>query len=129
MKMLGEYQGYNPTVDSSVTNEFTTAAMRFGHSLIQPILFRLNSSFQQVPEGNLPLHHAFFTPWRVVEEGGVDPVLRGLFAQGAKKKMPSEIMNSELTERLFALANKIGMHKPFACWEISRLLKCCLLNF
>ncbi|XP_052240639.1 peroxidasin homolog [Dreissena polymorpha] len=108
MKMLGEYQGYNPTVDSSVTNEFTTAAMRFGHSLIQPILFRLNSSFQQVPEGNLPLHHAFFTPWRVVEEGGVDPVLRGLFAQGAKKKMPSEIMNSELTERLFALANKIG---------------------
>ena len=110
MKMLGEYQGYNPTVDSSVTNEFATAAMRFGHSLVQPIFFRLNSTFQPIPEGNIQLHKAFFSPYRVVEEGGIDPILRGFFAQGAKMKMPSEIMNSELTEKLFKLANRIGTH-------------------
>ncbi|XP_053395477.1 peroxidasin-like isoform X2 [Mercenaria mercenaria] len=108
MRMIGEYKGYNPAVDASVTNEFATAAMRFGHSLVQPVLFRLNSSFQPIREGNLPLHKAFFSPYRVVEEGGIDPILRGLFAQGAKLRMPNEIMNSELTERLFSLANRIG---------------------
>jgi peroxidase len=108
MRMLGEYKGYKPSVESTVTNEFATAAMRFGHSLVQPVLFRLNSTFQPISEGNLPLHKAFFSPYRIVEEGGIDPVLRGLFAQGAKMRMPNEIMNSELTERLFSLANRIG---------------------
>lgn len=110
MAMLGEYKGYNPTVDATVTNEFATAAMRFGHSLVQPVLFRMNSSFQPTPEGHLPLHKAFFSPYRLVEEGGVDPILRGLFAQSAKMRMPNEIMNSELTERLFSLANRIGWY-------------------
>lgn len=108
MKMISEYKGYDPTVDVSVTNEFATAAMRFGHSIVQPIISRLNESFLPIPEGNLPLHQAFFSPYRIVEEGGIDPVLRGLFATGAKMKRPNELMNSELTEKLFALANAIG---------------------
>ena len=36
------------------------------------------------PEGDLPLHKAFFSPWRLVEEGGLDPVLRGLFSRPSK---------------------------------------------
>lgn len=108
MEQLGEYQGYNPSVDSTISNEFATAAFRFGHALVQPIISRLNESFQPIPEGNLPLHKAFFAPYRVVEEGGIDPLLRGLFAVGHKKRMPSEIMNNELTEKLFVLANAVG---------------------
>ena len=35
-------------------------------------------------EGNLSLHEAFFSPWRVVEEGGIDPLLRGLYYYPSK---------------------------------------------
>lgn len=51
MKMLGEYRGYNPNLSSGISNVFATAALRFGHSLINPVLERLNSSFQPIPQG------------------------------------------------------------------------------
>lgn len=52
MEILGPYKGYNPNTNPSIINAFATAAFRFGHSLIQPSLERLNSSFQPIPQGN-----------------------------------------------------------------------------
>jgi len=91
-----------------VSNEFATAAFRFGHTLINPILSRLNESFQPIPQGNLLLHRAFFAPFRLTEEGGVDPLLRGLFGVASKRPMPNEMLNSELTERLFTMAHDVA---------------------
>ena len=48
--------------------------------MVNPVLRRLDQEFQTIAEGDLPLKKAFFAPWRIVEEGGVDPILRGLFA-------------------------------------------------
>ncbi|XP_015429867.1 PREDICTED: peroxidasin [Dufourea novaeangliae] len=108
-ELLDSYKGYDPNVDASVANVFATAALRIGHTLIQPRLERLNESFQSIPQGPLLLRDAFFAPWRLVEEGGVDPLLRGMFATPAKLKLPEENLNSELTEQLFRTAHAVAL--------------------
>ncbi|XP_048452080.1 peroxidasin homolog [Rhincodon typus] len=109
MKMLGPYNSYNPNMNGAIFNAFATAAFRFGHTLINPILQRLNSSFQPIPEGHLPLHKAFFSPFRLIQEGGIDPLLRGLFASAGKMRVSSEVLNLELTERLFSMAHAVAL--------------------
>lgn len=110
MAKLGEYTGYNPNVEPTIFNAFATAAFRFGHTLIQPFLARLNKSFDEIPEGNLPLHKAFFSPYRLIEEGGIDPLLRGLFGTPVKdRKATHQPFNSELTEHLFEMAHAVAL--------------------
>ena len=106
--MLGKYERYDERVDPTISNEFATAAFRFGHALIQPFTFRLNASFQPIAEGNLLLRDSFFAPQRYYHEGGMEPLMRGLFGVPAKLKMPREIMNSELTEKLFHITRIIS---------------------
>lgn len=57
----------------------------------------------------MPLRNAFFAPWRLVEEGGVDPLMRGLFTTPAKLKTPDQILNSHLTNELFSHAHLVAL--------------------
>uniref|UniRef100_A0A8C3QU24 Ig-like domain-containing protein n=1 Tax=Cyanoderma ruficeps TaxID=181631 RepID=A0A8C3QU24_9PASS len=109
MKMLGEYKGYNPNVNAGILNAFATAAFRFGHTLINPFLYRLNETFQPIRQGHIPLHKAFFSPFRIMQEGGIDPLLRGLFGVPGKMRVPSELLNMELTEKLFSMAHSVSL--------------------
>jgi hypothetical protein len=82
---LPPYAGYRPEVDPGIENFFSTAGFRVGHTMIPPELLRLGPNMQPIAEGNLPLREAFFRPDRLIAEGGIDPLLRGLAAQPAQE--------------------------------------------
>uniref|UniRef100_H2ZVX8 Uncharacterized protein n=1 Tax=Latimeria chalumnae TaxID=7897 RepID=H2ZVX8_LATCH len=109
MKMLGEYRGYDPNLNAGIFNAFATAAFRFGHTLVNPVLYRLNGTFKPIKQGHIPLHKAFFSPFRIIKEGGIDPLLRGLFGVPGKMRIPSELVNVELTEKLFSMAHAVSL--------------------
>ena len=91
IQRIGEYYGYNPSIDATISNVFAASAFRFGHTMVNSVLTRLNENFEVITEGNLPLRNAFFAPWRIVQEGGVDPILRGLFSTATKANTPTQV--------------------------------------
>ncbi|MGB5809288.1 MAG: peroxidase family protein [Polyangiales bacterium] len=78
---LRPYRRYRWSATPAIANEFSTAIFRFGHSALSPTLLRLDASLNPIPEGNLALRDAFFRPDRLVDEGGIEPLLRGLATQ------------------------------------------------
>ena len=82
---LSAYSGYDAKVDAGISNIFSTAAYRFGHSMLSPVIQRLDQNLNEIPEGNLELRDAFFNPEAIVDDGGIEPILRGLANQLAQK--------------------------------------------
>jgi len=78
---LKPYRGYRTIVSPAIMNCFSTAAYRFGHSAVSDTLLRLDSNGQEIQFGHLSLRNAFFAPHRLLNEGGIEPILRGLAAQ------------------------------------------------
>jgi len=78
---LASYNGYNPNVDPRISNLFSGAVFRLGHSMLSGTLLRLDANGNEIAEGHLPLRNAFFAPSRIVDEGGIEPLLRGLALQ------------------------------------------------
>ena len=87
--LLGEdalrpYRGYRDRLDVAIANEFSTAAYRFGHSALSPTLLRLDAAGEEIAEGHLALRDAFFSPQRLIDEGGIAPLFRGMAAQACQ---------------------------------------------
>ncbi|CAB4028055.1 Peroxinectin A, partial [Paramuricea clavata] len=82
---IPQYRSYNDRVDATTDHILTTAAFRFGHSQINTIFWRLDEHNKTISEGHLPMRDAYFAPERIIEEGGIDPIIRGSFAQPAQQ--------------------------------------------
>ena len=78
---LERYRGYDDRVDPRISNLFSTAVFRVGHSMLSATLLRVDRRGREIREGHLPLRDSFFAPNRIIDEGGIEPVLRGLAAQ------------------------------------------------
>ena len=78
---LSPYRGYDESVDAGITNVFSAAAYRLGHSMLSAQILRLDERGNEIAAGHLPLRRAFFSPQTLVNEGGIEPLLRGLAAQ------------------------------------------------
>jgi len=80
-KAMPAYSGYNANVNPGISNEFATAAYRFGHSMLDGEVGRLNNDGTEVTGGALELAESFFNPTVFDNslsnhEGDIDPFLK-----------------------------------------------------
>jgi hypothetical protein len=81
------YQGYQPGVDPRIENLFTIC-FRVGHTLLSTQIQMIGPTMHSLASGPLSLADAFFRPDIIVEEAGVEPILRGLSIQKAEEVDP-----------------------------------------
>ena len=86
---LPKYRRYNPRLNPAIRNEFSTAAFRFGHSLVKNAFQQLNKCFNSVQQP-IPIRDTFFN-------------LKSIFARGIESTMFGLIGNlSETVDTKFS---------------------------
>lgn len=81
---LPRYNGYNPYLDPRISNIFSSAAFRLGHTLLNGNINRIGADGQVIPEGNLELKDAFFNI-AAFEDSGMDVLFKGMAVQIAQE--------------------------------------------
>ncbi|MFW7381725.1 MAG: peroxidase family protein [Oligoflexus sp.] len=84
---LSAYRGYQSQVDPTVSQEFTTAAFRVGHTMLSPTILLRDQNGRPFQQGQVALRDAFSQP-AVFQNIGVEAILRGLASQQAQEVDP-----------------------------------------
>ena len=104
------YAGYKSNVNAGVGILFASAAYRLGHSQVGSDLPRLDASGKEIAQGNLKVAEAFFNPGAIANEGGIEPLIRGLAITPAQATDPMVI--DDLRNFLFGPPGAGGMDLP-----------------
>ncbi|GMS82212.1 hypothetical protein PENTCL1PPCAC_4387, partial [Pristionchus entomophagus] len=97
-KVIGPYKAYDSSVDPTVANEFTTGAFRFGHGMIEEFYQRIDFSGQNSSHGGFSFGDGVFKTGKILWEGGIDPIIRGMMITAVKRP---HRMTPAITEKMF----------------------------
>jgi peroxidase len=89
----GYYGQYEEHCDSTIFTEFSSAAFRFGHSLLKPSFKRMASDLA-IKEPSVQLRNTFFNPDILYRVGMIDELLLGL------ANTPMETLDNFITEEV-----------------------------
>ena len=129
---LPAYTGYNPNVNATIADEFSTVAFRFGHSLLSGDIERDGNNGQSVA-ADVPLQQDFFDPNLLNGEGQpstVDPttgltstdigaVLKG-DADGNAQASDVEVINEVRDELFNEVVPGVGYGQDLISLDIQR---------
>jgi len=101
---LPAYTGYNPNVNATIANEFSTVAFRFGHSLLSNEIGREGNDGQSVA-ASVPLNEDFFDPNLLNGQGQpmtTDPIT-GLTSTDIGPVLKADASNDAQAEDVMAI--------------------------
>lgn len=91
-------RNYDDTIDPRINNEFSTAAFRFGHSMVSKEVFARDSNF--IDRTQLSLNETFFRPEAVENDRNfVEKTTRGQIVESAQGWDPG--FNDDIRNKLF----------------------------
>uniref|UniRef100_A0A914C8J2 peroxidase n=1 Tax=Acrobeloides nanus TaxID=290746 RepID=A0A914C8J2_9BILA len=96
--VIGPYKGYDPNVDPTISNEFTTSGYRFGHGMLMEKYPRLDENGNDVSTGDFTFGEGVFKSNKILFEGGIDPIVRGFWSTPVKRP---HRMTPAVTESMF----------------------------
>ncbi|CAG9826224.1 unnamed protein product [Diabrotica balteata] len=94
----GFYKGYDTKINPMIANAFSTAAYRFGHSMVQNSFIRTDRQHRPI-FNNVSLHEEFTNFENIWSFGSVDRTILGFCNQPAQRR--DEFICDELSNHLF----------------------------
>jgi len=115
----GYYRDYNPKCSAAIFTEFSTAAFRFGHSMIRPNLTMMSEEDMIQGGGDqIPLREVFHNPDMVRTGNVIDGLVRGLVM--SPMELVDNRVSNEVTNHLFEEKGKQFSGRDLSALNIQR---------
>lgn len=106
----GYFNRYNYKLFPNIANEFSTAAMRFGHTLVRASAIKVDKNYRAYSNSSFP--SIIFKPASAFQRGGLDSYVRGCIVEPALR-YDSNVVD-HLNNHLFEGLNKDSPTKRFS---------------